>query len=161
MPATATTVDDWQRYRCTKGEFFLHAISTQPGIEPDVVDVRVPGQVDCGVEVPGPELAVAVYRPGAATGDFHLKLGTLPYRSPDGPTPFVTQGGVRLDEPLAICVVSDFDLRLACLAVISPKTGAVRVEPLSPSDPLVDRPVTIIGTEIGPNCGTCWRALTP
>lgn len=61
-------------------------------------------------------------------------------------------------EDLGICVVTDYEVRVACVQVGRDARGRLAVWPLPTDDPLVDRKVRFVPkeTEGGGTCGGCW-----
>lgn len=153
--------DPWPtRHRCGAGSFDLGSVTsrTSPRYE-GVIDVTVRGQLTCDVPVEGATFALAVYWVGSPLGWIDVPHALMPYASRTGPHPFVAQGGISVSEPSIICVLSDLDLRLACIELrrsLQGFQGTVTTRVVSPSDKMVDTPVRFLDIGVDPGCGTCW-----
>jgi hypothetical protein len=60
----------------------------------------------------------------------------------------------------AICIATDYDVRVACIHVTRPVGGPITaVQPIPPDDPIVNKtipPLAPIPSTHVPMCGTCW-----
>ncbi|MEJ3742328.1 hypothetical protein WEI85_03395 [Actinomycetes bacterium KLBMP 9797] len=84
---------------------------------------------------------------------------TLRRYATSAPTTF-SVGNDFDSEDFGLCVVTDYEVRVACLRITRDKnTSLYAVTPLPTNDPLVNRPVKGIlhdFTRTGPSCGGCW-----
>ncbi|BCB90796.1 hypothetical protein [Phytohabitans suffuscus] len=78
--------------------------------------------------------------------------------SPTAPTLFSDTAALPPVEDLGICVVTDYEVRIACVRVVRGAPGEVVLTALPTGDPLVDRPVRYVPKESGGGgtCGGCW-----
>lgn len=164
--ARAAGDDPWEtRYRCGAGSFDLGSVTSRPATDQaGVIDVTVLGRLTCDVPVPGATFALAVYWVGSPMGAIDVPSSLLPYASPKGPHPFRAEGGIPVSGPTIICVLSDTDLRLACVELrinLAGAQGTVSASAVSPADKRVDLPVQFVDNTVDPGCGTCWRMERP
>jgi hypothetical protein len=61
-------------------------------------------------------------------------------------------------EDMGICVITDYEVRIACVRIGRDARGRLAAVPLATDDPLVDRPVRFVPKESegGGRCGGCW-----
>jgi hypothetical protein len=152
----------WEKYPCDAAAFLVDAVDTSwSPDQPDVLAVRAPGEVACGVPKPGPRYAFAIFWVGTPLGYINLQTASLQY-GPTAPSPFLAIGGVRVGQPAAICVVADTYVRLACLYIQAPgRATGLAVRALPTSDPIVTGPVLITRRTNDPSCATCWTSIDP
>lgn len=166
--AAADEFDDWNpRYRCGAGAFDLTTVTSQTGAPWNMIGVSVQGALTCEVPLNDPtsaRFALAVYWVGSAYGTIDVRRGLLPYASKSGPHPFRVNGEVTITRSAAVCVLSDIDLRLACVlfsANIHGSGGAIVARSIPTSDALVTRPLRHPDSGTSPGCTTCWRIERP
>ncbi|WP_422770431.1 hypothetical protein ACN28C_27590 [Plantactinospora sp. WMMC1484] len=149
----ALAADPWPRIPCASGT--LDATVTD---EKEGDFLTLAGQLDCADPKAAASFGYAIYESVFSHGLLYASH-FRPY-APAGSTPFHEAKRVPDGEvDLAICVVTDYDARVACLrAVWDYLEGAVVVRPLPTDDPLVDRVVQVVAADWKPRpvCGTCW-----
>lgn len=163
----ARAAGEWEtRYRCATGGFDLTSVvSSRPtDDDPGVIPVSVDGALTCGTAPEGATFALAYYWRGSPFGRISLRYGFQSYDPRGGPHPFRAVGGVSLGEPLTVCVLSDVDLRVACVEMkpsLSGASGTVTTTVVSPRDKALDIPVRFTDITLDPGCTTCWRMERP
>ncbi|WP_433364030.1 hypothetical protein ACQPZX_33245 [Actinoplanes sp. CA-142083] len=148
-PATARADDPgWTRIPCASGA--IDRVTASGGL------IEVDGHVDCAAdpETPNAAFMYALYRDKQAVAYWSTMNGY----DLTGPA---TTNSIRKDLPsgqFVICLVTDYNVRVACDTVSPGRGGTVFTTPLPTDDPLVNREVRVHGYDGGgdPACGTCW-----
>jgi len=147
-PARADDLD-WQRAPCFSGAIDRAQVSA------DGMLIALDGHVDCG----GPDLGSASFGYARYHGDKHGAFYWTTRQMYEAAAPSLNS--IERDLPageFAICLVTDFTVRVGCVKITPVSGSAVAVAPLPTDDPLVSWPVEVIGEDSmpSPNCGTCW-----
>lgn len=152
-PAVATASSAFTPMPCFSG-----SIDAAP---PNDYYLQVTGHLDCASSGPA-TFGVAHYygRAGDPTYTSDAVFNsTLRRYASSAPTTFSVSNEID-SEDVGLCVVTDYDVRVACIRITRDKnTSLYVVTPLPTSDPLVNRPVKNIlhdFTRTGPSCGGCW-----
>ncbi|MDQ7908345.1 hypothetical protein RB614_27840 [Phytohabitans sp. ZYX-F-186] len=149
-PARAAA-EEWTRIPCTSGGI------DQAVVSPDGERLTLAWHLDCAAspDVPGATFGHGLYpRKGEAVAPGQ---GMEPY-AVTAPTLFADTATLPPGEDLGICVVTDHDVRIACVRIVREAPGRTIATPLPTGDPLVDRPVRFVpkDNEGGGTCGGCW-----
>lgn len=127
-------------------------------------DLLLEGQVDCADDGKGSRFGVAHYY----TDSVAMYLSTMRHYGSGASTAFAVGKPVRNGSgTFALCVVTDYQVRLACVRVGRPvapsttQTGTpIVVTPLATDDQYVTRMVDAIVDDVNsassPACGHCW-----
>ncbi|MCW6006483.1 hypothetical protein K1W54_18150 [Micromonospora sp. CPCC 205371] len=155
MPATPAVAEEvgWERIECFSG-----AIESTSMAE-DVLTLH--GHLGCASSNAEARLGVAQYFSGFEYGGIYP--GTVAAYGPKAPSAF-SIGNIVRPGPIhfALCVVTDYEVRVACVLVTRATATAspVVVTPLSTDDPMVRKKKAGIiqpkSGETSPACGHCW-----
>lgn len=148
-PASAGS-EEWQRIPCASGAI------DEATVSPDGTYLTLEWHLDC---VATPDVPRATYGHGLY-GDKDLAIAPgQGMRGYAKTAPTLHWGTARLPgDDVAICVVTDYDVRVDCVRMARDARGQVVAQPLPTDDPMVDRPVRYIPFEQGGGgtCGGCW-----
>jgi hypothetical protein len=136
----------WIRIPCFSGA--IDRVSTDGQL------LMVDGHVECDNPQPGyPTFMYATYRGKQATAYWStaVEYNTV------GPTPNSIQKILPHGE-YALCLVTDFTVPVACVAISPDPDTTIAVVPLSVDDSRVSGAVRVLGDDEWnyPVCGTCW-----
>lgn len=146
----------WTRAECFSGAIEAATVNGS--------DLMLDGRVDCAATDTGSRFGVAHYYADSVG----MYLSTMRAYGSGASTTFAAGKQVRNGPgSLALCVVTDYLVRLACVSVSRPvapsttQTGApIVVTPLATNDPYVTRMVDGILDDVNsgssPACGHCW-----
>lgn len=145
----------WERIACDSGTIEVAEVeATESG---DYLTLA--GHLDCADPAGTAAYGFAVYGRDASAGVVY-EHRLRPYAD-QAPSLFRERN--LLSHPpvasLLICVVTDYKVRIACVAVDwNSADQAYEVRSLSIDDPVVDGAVRVIPNEMSPSpvCGTCW-----
>ncbi|MEJ3745990.1 hypothetical protein WEI85_22195 [Actinomycetes bacterium KLBMP 9797] len=148
VPATAAA-DRWTPAPCFSG-------SIDEWTAKDTSWLRLSGVLNCAAPA-GSSFGFARYESinVAVPGELYQDR-VRPYQ-PVAPTPWMEEGNVLPvgATDFAICVLSDYEVRLGCVRVIRKALGGELIVTALPTNhPLVDR-VTVFPAP-RPSCGGCW-----
>lgn len=153
-PAVATA-----RLAFTPTPCFSGAINATPLTDGDL---EVTGSLDCASSDPSAAFGIAHYYGRAGDPTFWTDVifdSTLRPYANEAPSTFSVRNEVESEE-FGLCVVTDYDVRVACVRVARQKNVSLyAVTPLATNDPMVARPVRAIIFDMtgrAPSCGGCW-----
>jgi hypothetical protein len=141
----------WQPIACFSG-----AIDSIEVVDRGGAFVTLSGHLDCGAYRKGATFGYARFSGGAASGD--LPVANLRRYADTSPTLF-SEGRYLPDGPvdLAICVVTDYEVRIGCVGMLRTDDEPLLVTQLSADKAVAyDLPIQVVVGEYRPACGGCW-----
>jgi hypothetical protein len=153
-PAAAAT-PEWVRIPCSEGA--IDQATLDRSKEEGELFLTLAGHLDCAdPKQSGAAFAYAVYQENLAFAA--LYTSNLRQYAAAGQSLFADRKRVTTNT-LTVCVVTDVDVRVACVEMYFDQLDhRYVVRPLATDDPLVQRPVQATPSEGGPRpvCGHCW-----
>lgn len=160
-PALAATDLTFSPMKCLSGSF--------DRTDPSDDYLQLTGHLDCAGSGSGFTFGVAHYYDGGS-GQAEMFDSTLRRYGNEAPSAFSVGNEVDFGpRRFGLCLVTDYDVRVACVRVTVEKNMTLSVvTPLATDDPLVNRPVTGVYLDLPggprprvpggpvPSCGGCW-----